>query len=472
MKKKTSSIFFMLLIIASKIIATNTCSLETYWELLKKHPHTKKIKYQILLEEETSNKEKEITDWTFEIQPSSSYEKPIGESIFSAKERNINSLNISRRRKIWATGGNISLNAGLSYTKQTLDKLEINNEEITLGKEKEVKNKISINYEHPLLRNKHGIQDKVSYLNQKLNEQIMKLQLKEQQEKFKLKKTMDFIDWVTYYELKQINEERIKIAKEQLNIVKERLQNNLTEKIDLLVAEDQLRIALQNNEKNNGHYRSKKTYINKILQNKDFKEKDPEFDFYNYKKIKKEKNILRIQKEYEYAKEQITEKIKSKQNDILPELSINLSGGTQSNNSEIKNIIIPNKPHIKGYILYKKAEKNSRKKQEEKILKVKMEVIKNSYKEKIIESEAKREELLSKIDSIIKIIEINKDHIHSTEKRYLEEINRYKKGDGELQLVIQAKDNQENAKLMLIENLYLYHQNYFRYLEESDLLEI
>jgi outer membrane protein TolC len=78
--------------------------------------------------------------------------------------------------------------------------------------------------------------------------------------------------------------------------------------------------------------------------------------------------------------------------------------------------------------------------------------------------------LLIQMTELENVMELNREEIEAAESKTEEELRLYNLGRSDLTFVIQSRDNQENAKLILAENAANYHRLLLRYRELSDQL--
>ncbi len=107
------------------------------------------------------------------------------------------------------------------------------------------RNKFSIDYVHPLLKNKNGINDRLSTDLASIDIQINNLDLIEKQEGFIKDKLKKFVDLAYAQQQIIINNQRLDLAAQELELVKEKFNASVVDKVDVLLQEDAYQGAKQ-----------------------------------------------------------------------------------------------------------------------------------------------------------------------------------------------------------------------------------
>ena len=151
-------------------------------------------------------------------------------SITSYDQLDTSSLTSSATRKFTQTGSDITL----KHTWK--DKSEDLNTS---------RNTFSVDYTHPLLKNKDGINDRLNTDIAQFSIEKNTLDRLEQEEDFILKNLQRFIDLAYAQEQQTINENRLLLAKQELDLVNKRYAASVVEKVDVLLQEDAYQRAKQ-----------------------------------------------------------------------------------------------------------------------------------------------------------------------------------------------------------------------------------
>ncbi len=122
------------------------------------------------------------------------------------KKLNTTSVDISATRKIAESGSDITFKH--VWTDKDKDGVDI------------ARNKFSLDYTYPLLRNRDGVNDRLDGDVAQIAIEKNTLERLEQEEDFILKKLKRFVDLAYAQEQKIINERRLVLAEQELNLVK------------------------------------------------------------------------------------------------------------------------------------------------------------------------------------------------------------------------------------------------------------
>ena len=190
---------------------------------------------QQALNSEIKRVEKRLTsaneDWIIAIDSNYKNEDASDISSSTYNKLNITSVDISAKRKIANSGSNVIL----KHTWTEKDKAGTD----------AVSNKFSLDYVYPLLRNKDGVNDRLDRDIAQIAIEKNKLERLEKEENFILKKLKRFIDLAYYQEQQLINQRRLALAEQELNLVKKKYAASVVDKVDVLLQEDAYQRAQQ-----------------------------------------------------------------------------------------------------------------------------------------------------------------------------------------------------------------------------------
>ena len=143
---------------------------------------------------------------------------------------NTTSVGVSATRKYANTGGNITFKHILTDKSKDIGS---------------VRSQFSVDYKHPLLRNKSGINDRLNADVAQISIDKNTLERLEAEESFILAKLERFIDLAYAQERQLINEHRLALAGKELNLVKQKYAASVVEKVDVLLQQDAYQRANQ-----------------------------------------------------------------------------------------------------------------------------------------------------------------------------------------------------------------------------------
>ena len=108
------------------------------------------------------------------------------------------------------------------------------------------RNTIALRYSQPLWRNRGGQLDRLEYQTARFEVTMTELRTLEQQEAFLLELAQQYVEWARWERIVSIARRQLKVAREQRELVRERLEYNLVEEVDLLRAREAVASAEQN----------------------------------------------------------------------------------------------------------------------------------------------------------------------------------------------------------------------------------
>eukprot|EP01047_Picozoa_sp_COSAG01_P002592 COSAG01_NODE_69_length_28801_cov_10.460038_18_plen_481_part_00 len=471
--------YFLLFFTAfsSLIFSFNHLSLDQFLDLLKlKHPYLQQLSYQVQLQDQLVIQARAIDDWSLSLEPSSRYEEPVSNSMFSSRSFSSHGVSLRSQRFLWDRAATFSFDVNFDYVNQDYPLVDFGGEKTSFGRNKAYQHFVGVTYSLPLLKNRKGELSKFPFVYAKQEAKIQGIHLEENEESFKLSMILSYLEWVLLLEQEKIAKERVSIAAAQLKLIQRRVKSNLAERIDLLRAEDALRLAKQDLLQRQLNFESKKAYLSEILQDQRVLAYFPKYDFYDLSKLSltdldpTANTLDRLARIKSLTTASFDLQILNKEQSALSELDLILTGGMQAEKESFSKAIFPDKPKGAVFLMYKKLFRNRKLSAELAALSLQKASFLKEYDGYALNKKAEQQALLTQLKTLKSIINLNRAHIRSAQKRYKEETRRYNLGKAELRDVIQARDNQESAKMMLTQQVFSYHQCYYRYLAEMDRL--
>jgi hypothetical protein len=149
-------------------------------------------------------------------------------------------------RQIWNTGGTLGFSISTDYK---------NSEYQSVGS-KAFKHGVGISYTQPLMQNYKGTLDRLNYELSDYTIEFTEVQARENKEDFLLGVASRYLDWVGLTEVIDIAKGRLSLANEQLDQVVKRFNANLVDKVDVLRAEDAVRLSFSSSPGGKRHRQS------------------------------------------------------------------------------------------------------------------------------------------------------------------------------------------------------------------------
>jgi len=467
-------IFMVVMIVLSmpQSGAAETISLEEFLSTVKNnHPFFEQESLSVDVSVESQNKYLGDKDWIIESSPFISYENRTG--LFNTTYDKLSQLQLngSLQKRFWQTGGRFSASYSSAYADQEYRTL------FSTNPSELFRQQLSLTYSHPLLRNKGGVLDRLEYELAAYAIDFNEIRSMENQEDFLLNMGFGFLDWVFLKEQLNINEERLRLAEEQLTSTRDKYDAHLIDKVDVLRQEDAQRIAKQNVVLSQSQVSAKQTELAVLAQSPEFSESQPEHDIYSMVSIEEiEQTIGRLSDDsrvltaFNVLADQLAHKVSGLSNQTRPQLDLNL--GTvliEDDESYGKSFGVENPSLFVGlqftYPLGNHASKADIKKSELELLQLNAE-----RKSVFLNLESSIRSIVIQIREMEHVLALNLSQIESAKERTLEEIKVYEQGRGDMTFVIQSQDNEAHARLTHLQNAVGYHKLVMQYKALRDQL--
>lgn len=420
-------------------------------------------------------------DWGISSSPFYIHQKTISTSAFYAEQIDMIGGGIAVEKAFWSTGGRVSLSWSSDFTDQKIPDMVIPYDGGSMvfpsGPSKLYQNKVYLKYSQPLLQNFGGKLDRLNYELSQYTIDFTQIQALENQEGFVLDLGARFLDWVLLTEQNRIANERLSLAEEQLQQTMRKRAANLVRQVDVLRAEDAVRIAKQNIVLIESQWKSKQAELAVLAQSQELYNLSPEFDLYSLETlphldeaVSRLKEKSRIIRALTIRREQLSHLREGFAETRRPQLSLNISGGLQGGDDTFDNSFSLDKPDVIvslafGYPLGNRTAHAD-------IAKTTLELkqLEKEIENVELDLEAGVRNLLILIKELEKVLVLNQEQIESAREKTREELRLYNQGRGDLTFVIQSRDNEQNAKLTYANNGLTYHKLILQYRALMDQL--
>lgn len=452
--------------------AAKTISLETFLSTVKQnHPFFEKESISVNISMESQKRHLGDEDWIIETSSLITYENRTG--LFNTTYDKLSQVQISGslQKKLWRTGGRLSAFYSSAYADQQYRTLYSGNPSELFRQQ------LSVTYSHPLLRNKSGILDRLEYELAAYAIDFTEIQSRENQEDFLLNVGFGFLDWVFLEEQLNINQERLRLAEEQLASSRDKYEAHIIDRIDVLRQEDAQRIAKQNVVLSQSQASAKQTELAVIAQSSLLGRSNPGHDIYSLVSLEDvEQTISRLDDEsrvlraFNVLAAQLTLEMRGLSNQTRPQLDLNL--GTvliEDDESYGKSFGVDNPSLFVGlqftYPLGNRTSKADIRKSELELLQLRA-----NRQTVFLDLESSIRSILIQIREMETVLALNLGQIESAKERTLEEIKLYEQGRGDMTFVIQSQDNEAHARLTHLQNAVAYHKLVLQYRALRDQL--
>ena len=427
-------IFITILILLTGFNAQAISEREFIERLKATHPFFE----QQALSSQIKQVEKRLTtaneDWIISINGNYKNENASDISSSTYNKLNTTSADVSATRKIANSGSDITFKH--VWTDKDKDGVDI------------ARNKFSLDYTYPLLRNRDGVNDQLDGDVAQIAIEKNTLERLEQEEDFILKKLKRFVDLAYAQEQQLINERRLALAGQELNLVKQKFAASVVDKVDVLLQEDAYQRAQQQ------LLQAQQDLI--LLRHEiaitlalNFDQVVANTDLY---KIYSAKEVwlladTRALKITALDQKTLKRQLFSFKNESQAKLDLNLGLASEGENSSYSNSLENQSATWNvgldwSYPLGGVKSSNNVKKAE-----IKLARLAQYKREQLLELNVQATILKEKIKLLMQMLKSNKKQISIAKARTVEERGRYANGSGQASFVISAQNNEQNAQL-------------------------
>ena len=372
-------------------------------------------------------------DWVISINGNYKNENASDISSSTYNKLNTTSADVSATRKIANSGSDIT------FKHAWKDK----NKDVNT-----TRNRFSLDYTYPLLRNRDGVNDQLDGDVAQIAIEKNTLERLEQEENFILKKLKRFVDLAYAQEQQLINERRLALAGQELNLVKQKFEASVVDKVDVLLQEDAYQRAQQQ------LLQAQQDLI--LLRHEiaitlalNFDQVVANTDLY---KIYSAKEVwlladTRALKITALDQKTLKRQLFSFKNESQAKLDLNLGLASEGENSSYSNSLENQSATWNvgldwSYPLGGVKSSNNVKKAE-----IKLARLAQYKREQLLELNVQATILKEKIKLLMQMLKSNKKQISIAKARTVEERGRYANGSGQASFVISAQNNEQNAQL-------------------------
>jgi hypothetical protein len=438
-------------------------------QLKDHHPLFEKERLTAQIEAEERNSFRGNEDWNVQSSFFYSHEEP---SIAFAGPERTDALSIGGAvdRLLWRTGGRFSASFSSSRASMKLDPM--------FGlPDTYYENRLSLTYIHPLMKNKSGFLDRLKYDLKQYDINLSEVLATEHEEDFLARSAVRFLEWTLLVEQQRIVTERLHLSEEELGNTKEKRSANLIDEVDVIRAEDAVRIASQNLLLIESHAKAIQAEIATLTQDTRYYDATPEYDLYQTVELPPHseatsqlKENSRLLAAIRITLEQLAI-VRSGYSELeKPSLALVAQVGLKNADEGFGSSLALDKPDARvGLQLSFPVEKRTaRAKQAQTDLQV-MQLGKQ-LEQLTIDLMSALANLTTQISELAGVLELNQEQIESARRKTVEELKLYNQGRGDLTFVIQSRDSEQAAKLTYAVNALTYHQLVFQYRALMDQL--
>ena len=453
-------------VMGEDVVSGNAITLTEYLDRVKdKHPFFEKESLNAEIDRWEGESLLGGQEWIFALQP---FYNRFGEVTASPAEgaHNVGG-EISLSKSVWETGGWLELGLQSDYTRS---QGALSFPAFTASDTDTFTQSVSLSYIQPLLKNIGGDLYRLGYDLNQYNIKASEVQAIESGEEFLLVVGLRFIDWMHFSEQIYLNRERLELAQEQLAQTTKRFKANLVDRVDVIRAEDAIRSSQQGLIQLEAQWKAKQAELAVISQSEDIYSSAPRHGLYELEtlpSLEESSNRLRerarVFEPLRIAQTQLEHSKQGYRLEMKPELTLTVSGSLKGSDGEFVQSLEMVHPdlhvdlELKVPSLYKQQTSKIKKADTQ------LEQLAATVRDLQVTLDANLRALMIQILEMERVLELNRELIKSAQERTKEELKLYNQGRGQLNFVIQARDNEKNAKLSYAGNAVSYQKLVLQY---------
>lgn len=480
--KATAFAGLLLLSLLCQLGSAQTISMTEFLDSVKEtHPLFEKEALSAQIETGEQARLLGSQDWVVSSSPFYAYQELVATSSFSPQKIQVTGAGVVVEKPFWNTGGRLSLSWSSDFTDQKIPDIviPIPPEPIVIpaGLSQFYQNKAYLRYSQPLLQNRGGKLDRLDYELSRYTLESTELMALENQEVFCLDLGLRFLDWVLLSEQSRIANERLSLAEEQLRQTERRRAAHLVDQVDVLRAQDAVRIAKQHIVLIGSQWKSKQAELAVLAQSPELYRMTPDFSLYSPQTlpdpdeaVSKFKAQSRILKALAIRREQLSHLLEGFAETRRPQLLLSVSAGLQGGDEDPGSSLELVKPDLSAALSFRYSLGNRTAQAEVEKTALKRRQLEKETENVSLGLEAAVRNLLISIKEMEKALALNREQIESARAKTKEELRLYNQGRGVLTFVIQSRDNEEQAKLTYAQNSAAYHGLVLQYRALADEL--
>lgn len=462
--------FFTISVISGNVVeaqeSSTVLSLNKYLNLLKeRHPFFVKERLKPEIEKEKQSGFTGTKDWKVVSSFGLSTQEPAIN--FSGPDRtDALSFTGGVEKTFWATGGRLSASfssTSLSFKLPTLP-------EFAGFPTNWYQSQFDLTYIHPILKNRSGFLDKLQHNLQQFDVDISEVTKLENEENFLLSASTKYLTWVFLSEQLKIIDERLALSESEMERTKRKRASNLVEKVDVLRAEDAVRIAKQNKMLTESQLNGLKAELAIQTQLPEINYANPEFDLYETQILGSlESEIAKLEQESRLVK---TLQMRIKQISLArggfeetakPELDFVAQVSAKSFEEDFGSSLSTNKTDALLGLQFSLPLGNRTANSGINKTRLQISQIEYELNDLLLQLTSSLSSLHIQMEKMKEVLELNQEQILSAQEKTREELKLYNQGRGDLTFVIQSRDNEQNAKLLYAINALTYQNLLIQY---------
>jgi len=396
--------------------------------------------------------------WVVQSSPAYTYQEPVSSSAFNPEEITTVAVDLELQRPVWQTGGQLSFGALYDYTDQQTPVIAgPTGEPIQTGLPRFHQHGLFATYIQPLLKNRGGTLSRLEADQQQYQVELQALNTAENQEAFLQNQALAYLEWAFRLAQMDIVQQREALAIEQVERTREQFDANVVDEVDLLRAEDGLRLALQRTAEVRSLEQSSRARL--AAECGCELPEQSHIDFFQTVSSPSARVLLENHRTIQALT--IQQKLVEREAQGLesaadPELNLELSGGVRSGDSEYSGFSDLDQPEVRVGLMFRYPLGNASAQAEQARNHLRIEELEARRETALRSLSAQQRALTAQIKELVNILKLNREQIRSAEKRTFSEKALYEVGRSPLTFVIESRDNEAEAHNRLLENSFRY----------------
>jgi outer membrane protein TolC len=472
---KFVSLSIVLIFALVHTIYAQTITMSDFLETVKQsHPFFASESLSAEIVREGQQGELGAQDWALRSSTYYTYQKQPSVGLGAPEQVSQVAAEIATAKALWSTGGRFSVTWSSEYTDQTIPGIVIpfepNDIVIPAGPAQLYGNRLYLTYTQPLLQNFGGKLDRLAYELGDYEVDFTQLELRENQEQFVLDLSESFVDWALISERRRVANDRLELAQEQLRQTKRKRAANLVERVDVLRAEDAVRIVEQTLVLVESQWKAKQAELAVLSQIPELYQIEPEYDLHARMTLPSaDEAVQRLTEQsriligLRVVHDQLVYLTHGYSEQSRPQLFLTVGAGLRGLDDELAASLEITDPDVLVSLDFRYPLGNRTARADIAQTELQIKQIEKDYEDTALDLEAGVRSLLIAIEEMERVLALNEDQIASARAKTREEQRLYDQGRSDLTFVIQSQDGEAVSKLTYAENAATYHRLVLQY---------
>lgn len=442
--------------------AGNTISMDDYFLALREqHPVFQFEENRELIEIEQRESYLGDKDWNVGADVNAAQFQAVQASD-SPSEVDQFSVGVGFNRAIWQTGGRIALRWDQRNYRLNYPAWQSN---FFLPGDRAYEQVVSLNYIHPLLKNRAGILDRTDYEAAEFSVKLAAIFSREQEEQFLLSAGLAFINWALLEEQLRIFDRRMQLSDEQIIRIHKKRAANLVDKVDVLRAEDSRRNTEQNRALTQARRDSQRRTLAELAAHPQLVVLKPTLALYQTQRLPMEdstKDFLnkasRTAISFTFQQNELARRKLSVADQNKADLSLVLGVALKGGGDKSGDSFDLNKQDASIGLRFSKPLGNRQAKHQLQKVTLQLHDLTLQRQRALIDLQSQAVGLLTELKSMDALLHLNQQQIHSARQTTAEEWQLYKQGRNDLATVILSQDRGQLAQFTYAHNAASYQR--------------